>query len=329
MKSPYTGKEMRQVFEKRTWKFRGEEFLYYHTAWHCEETGEQFTTDESDTAGFVQVTNQYREKYGIPYTDEIIDVRQHYGFSASMMSKILGIGTNQYRLYEQGEVPSVSNGRLITLVMKPEVMKQMVAMAKNELDPNEYEKAMGKVQSVISDEEVSKVTAYETSRIFSSKRGRENGYAVISLNRLKNILLYVLGKCNETWNTKMNKLLFYIDFLSYRQRGMAMTGLTYKAIEYGPVPDRWERIYSEFPEVKQELRKKYDFYGSVLVPNAKAEQDLFSKEELQIMDMVCSHFGNMSSREISSQSHQETAWINHVSSHGNVSFDEAFTLNGI
>ena len=71
MKSPFTGKEMKLVYEKRTWKFRGEEYEYLHAAWRCEDTGEQFTTDESDTAGFIQVTNQYRAKYGIPYTEEI------------------------------------------------------------------------------------------------------------------------------------------------------------------------------------------------------------------------------------------------------------------
>ena len=66
MKSPFTGKEMKRIHETRLWKFRGEEYPYIHTAWQCEDSGEKFTNDDSDMAGFVQVTNQYREKYGIP-----------------------------------------------------------------------------------------------------------------------------------------------------------------------------------------------------------------------------------------------------------------------
>ena len=58
MKSPLTGKEMKLVYEKRTSNFRGEQYEFEHTAWLCEDTGEQFTTDETDTAAFVQVTNQ-------------------------------------------------------------------------------------------------------------------------------------------------------------------------------------------------------------------------------------------------------------------------------
>ena len=33
MKSPITGKEMKRVYEKRTWNFRGEQFEYLHAAW--------------------------------------------------------------------------------------------------------------------------------------------------------------------------------------------------------------------------------------------------------------------------------------------------------
>ena len=76
MKSPFTGKEMKRSQEMRLWKFRGEEYPYIHTSWLCEDSGEQFTDDASDTAGFIQVTNQYREKYGIPYTDEIVAIRK-------------------------------------------------------------------------------------------------------------------------------------------------------------------------------------------------------------------------------------------------------------
>ena len=180
MKSPFTGKEMKRVYEKRTWNFRGEQYEYEHIAWLCEDSGEQFTDDESDTVGFVQVTNQYRAKYGIPYTDEIIAVRQRYGISAAKMSLILGIGVNQYRLYEQGEVPSVSNGRMIRSIMNPKVMLEMVESSKNELSVSEYEKIISKVQAIVASSETYKMEQYETRRIFTTLRGADNGYAQLS-----------------------------------------------------------------------------------------------------------------------------------------------------
>jgi len=329
MKSPFTGKEMKRVYEKRTWNFRGEQYEYEHIAWLCEDSGEQFTDDESDTAGFVQVTNQYRAKYGIPYTDEIIAVRQRYGISAAKMSLILGIGVNQYRLYEQGEVPSVSNGRMIRSIMNPKVMLEMVECSKNELSESEYEKIISKVQAIIASSEAYKMEQYETKRIFNTSRGADNGYAQLSLNRLKNIMLYILNRCDEVWCTKMNKLLFYTDFMSYRERGMAMTGLSYRAIDFGPVPERWDRVYSEFPEVRQELRQVGDFVGSVLIASAEAANTMFTDAELKVLDAICTHFGKITSREISRISHDEEAWLNHHDKYEYIPFDDAFTIKAI
>ncbi len=329
MKSPFTGKEMTRVYEKRTWNFRGEKFEYMHVSWRCGDTGEMFTTDESDTAGFVQVTNQYREKYGIPYTDEIISIRQRYGISAAKMSQVLGIGVNQYRLYEQGEVPSVSNGRMIKSIMNPAVMLQMVESSENELSKNEYMKIMKRVKEVVMDDDSKHIEKYERNRVFAGRRGDENGYAPISLERLKNIMLFILEKCGDVWCTKMNKLLFYIDFLSYRERGMAMTGLTYKAIEFGPVPERWDRVYSEFPEIRQDLKQAGEFVGSVLKSDVKPDSAMFSDDELKIMELVCSKFMACSSRDISRLSHEEEAWINHHETRSRIPFDEAFSLRAM
>ena len=329
MKSPFTGKEMKRVYEKRTWNFRGEQYEYEHIAWLCEDSGEQFTDDESDTAGFVQVTNQYRAKYGIPYTDEIIAVRQRYGISAAKMSLILGIGINQYRLYEQGEVPSVSNGRMIRSIMNPKVMLEMVESSKNELSASEYDKIVAKVKAAIAESEAYKMEQYEIRRIFNTPRGADNGYAQLSLNRLKNIMLYILNNCDDVWCTKMNKLLFYIDFISYRERGMAMTGLSYRAIDFGPVPEKWDRVYSEFPEVRQELRQVGDFVGSVLIASVEPDYTIFTDDELKVLNSICTHFGKMSSREISRISHDEKAWIDHNENHERIPYDEAFFLNAI
>ena len=151
MKSPFTGKEMTLVHEKRTWVFRGEEYEYMHSAWKCEDSGELFTTDEMDDDSFIQVTNQYRVKYGIPFTEEIIAVRERYGLSAAKMSQILGIGVNQWRYYEAGEVPSVSNGRMIRSIMRPDVFLGYVECAKNVLGDHDYRKIVAKVSGGIEE----------------------------------------------------------------------------------------------------------------------------------------------------------------------------------
>jgi putative zinc finger/helix-turn-helix YgiT family protein len=330
MKSPFTGKEMKLVYEKRTSNFRGEQFEFEHTAWLCEDTGEQFTTDDSDTAAFVQVTNQYRAKYGIPYTDEIIDVRKRYGISAAKMSQILGIGVNQYRLYEQGEVPSVSNGRMIRSVMNPKVMLEMVESSKNEMSKSEYDRIVSKVKAVIAESEAYKLEQYETKRLFTVPRGADNGYAQISLDRLKNILLYFIEKSDGVFFTKMNKLLFYADFMAYRVTGKGMTGLAYKAIAHGPVPVRWDRIYSFYDEIDQEIVQFSDGReGTKLVSKLSPDMAEFSDDELKILEYVSQRFKNETPKQISETSHEEEAWKKYKDSDKLISFEMAFTLKAI
>ena len=85
---------MKVIYRPDTVTYRGEEYPCVVTLFQDEDGGEPFTTTESDTVWFNQVTNQYRAKYGIPYTDEIIALREKYGLSATKMSAILGFGVN-------------------------------------------------------------------------------------------------------------------------------------------------------------------------------------------------------------------------------------------
>ena len=326
MKSPFTGKEMKLVYEQRTWNFRGEEYQYTHASWLCIDSGEQFTTDETDNAAFTQVTNQYRAKYGIPFTDEIIQIRKNYGISASKMSKLLGFGINQWRLYETGEVPSVSNGRTIRSIATPTGFINILNSAKNTIDQKDYQKISNHINTLLETQENQLLKQYKTDRIFKYSRSFENGFGPTSLNKIKNVLLYILNECGETFQTKMNKILFYTDFLSYRQYGISICGFSYKALDYGPVPEHWDRIYSQFDEISQEQKIVGEKEGIVLKTTQQPDITTLTETEQQILSTICNKFKTISSAEISRISHNEPAWIECKPSCSKIPFSYAFTL---
>lgn len=326
MKSPFTGKDMTLVYEQRIWNFRGEEYKYTHASWLCIDSGEHFTTDETDNAAFAQVTNQYRAKYGIPFTDEIIQIRKNYGISASKMSKLLGFGINQWRLYEAGEVPSVSNGRTIRSISTPAGFMNILNSAKNTIEHKDFIKISNHLNSLIATQENQLLRQYKAERIFKYNRSFDNGFGATSINKIKNILLYILNECGETFQTKMNKLLFYADFLSYRQYGTSISGLSYKALDYGPVPENWDRIYSQFDEIDQEQRMTGEKEGIVLKTSEQPDTATLTEAEQKILHTICTKFRNTSSSEISRISHNETAWIECNPSHAKIPYNYAFTL---
>ena len=291
-----------------------------------DEHGEEFTTTESDSVWYNQATNQYRAKYGIPYTDEIIALRERYGVSATKMSVILGFGVNQYRLYEMGEVPSESNGKMIRSAMNPRVFLDLVESSRHQLTEREYAKITSRVNEVIKQIPEWYEERHAVGRLFLTHRGLGNGFAPQSTVRLKNLLLYIIGQMGDVFQTKMNKVLFYIDFLSYRERGIAISGLAYNAIDFGPVPQRWDRVYSAFDEIVPQPKIVLDQECTALTATAEADMTCFTDSELAVIDTVCEKMGKLSAHDISALSHNEPAWQRHLHQVETIPYEEAFGL---
>lgn len=320
---------MRVVYEPDSETYRGEKYDFIYISFQDDAEGESYTTTESDGIWLNQVTNQYRAKHGIPYTDEIIALRERYGLSASKMSVILGFGANQYRLYEMGEVPSESNGKMIRSAMNPKVFLDLVKSSRHQLADKDYDKIVAQTEEVIAKSVEWHSEQWVLDRLFCCGRGVSNGFAPLSTARLKNLLLYILGKMGDTFQTKMNKVLFYIDFLSYRERGMAISGLAYNAIDFGPVPQRWDRVYSAFDEVEQQIKLVHDQECVALTTTVAADMGGFTTEEKAIIDEVCEKMKGLSAHDISDLSHREPAWKNHLHQPETIPYSEAFSLVGV
>src|SRR5690606_12157454 len=154
MKSPITGKEMKLTKERRSMDFRKETFEIVFHYYKCEHSGEKFTTTSLDEVNMNQVYNQYRDKFNIPFPDEIIRIREKYGLSAAKMSEILGFGINSYRQYESGEMPSASNAKLIQMVEDPKKFIEMVELCVT-LDEKTKSKFIHKANSILQEKKQS------------------------------------------------------------------------------------------------------------------------------------------------------------------------------
>ena len=60
----------------------------------------------------------------------LLNLRKHYGLSSAKMSQILGFGINQYRMYEDGEVPSISNAHTIIAAKEKVIFMAFVEASK-------------------------------------------------------------------------------------------------------------------------------------------------------------------------------------------------------
>ena len=128
-----------------TVEYRGETYTYKHVNYRCEETGIEFTNTEIDEGNLERIYVQYRAKHGIPSPKELTETREMYGLSAAKMSEILGLGTNQYRLYEEGQMPSEAIGKILKSIQEPAVFLGYIEGCKNQMSPEDYEKLCMKI----------------------------------------------------------------------------------------------------------------------------------------------------------------------------------------
>lgn len=145
IESPFTGGKVLEVRDIEEKIFRGEKYSVGVCYYLCEDTGEQFTTSDQDALWTSELYSQYRIKHGIPTPEEIKALRQSYGLNYAQMSRILGFGINQFKNYEDGQVPSESNGKMLRLIANPLVLLALLEISVGEFSNAEYNRIKSKI----------------------------------------------------------------------------------------------------------------------------------------------------------------------------------------
>jgi putative zinc finger/helix-turn-helix YgiT family protein len=327
MKSPFTGGDIKLIKEKRTFEFRKLSFEIIYHYFKCIDTGEEFTNTELDELNTNQTYNQYREKEGIPFPDEITTIRSQYGLSATKMSDILGFGVNMYSKYEAGEIPSVSNGRIISVCKNPETFKKYFSRIMQQFVPKEQEEIMQKINNAVTSSILNAHEELEKCTVFGNiERGINTGYVAPNLEKARQMVLYFSQRC-APFTTKMNKLLFYSDFLNFSRYGYSISGISYRAIQKGPVPYRYDSLYFNTSDIVTIEDVFFDDKsGERFVTDKEFNANIFSKEEFESLDAVFDRFKDVKTKDIVDISHEESAWKENIGTMSIIPYNFAFDL---
>jgi putative zinc finger/helix-turn-helix YgiT family protein len=289
MKSPFTGKEMERKLEHRFITFRKEKFEILYHYYYCKDYDEQITDPALEEININQVYNQYRSKYNLPFPDEIRGIREKYDLKAANISTLLGFGINTYKNYENGEVPSEANGKLIQLSKDPSYFKHIIS-----LDPSfnakANEKLLKKIDTLIAIAEDKKDLSFIQSYIFGKESPSEfSGFKNPNMDLMTEMVVYFTENL-KPHKKELSHMLFHADFLQYRKTCFSISGSKYHNIEnLGPVPDNVNTLY-EFISNNKDIKVIIDNLSHGLcerfIPTRHFRKDLFDDIQLETMHTV-------------------------------------------
>ena len=312
---PYCKKEVEYNIEKRDLKdFRGIEVNTFENVAICNECNQDLYVNEIEDVNNKRIYQIYREKANIIKADDIIKLREKYDISQRELTSILGFGKMTINRYERGGLPTKSQSDYIKLLIENDdkfIEKVKEAYEKNNINEKTYKKIVSEeVEKEISKKEVQDNIRRYLKSVLTRKPDIYNGYKSLDLEKVENIISYIASKVKNLTITSLNKYLWYIDMLSFNERTVAITGLTYQNQKFGPTI-----VYKKYDELSL-LDDKYEREDietengntTKIISNNNFNLDKISSSEKEIIDTIIKLLKNKNVTDISEMSHREDGW---------------------
>ena len=312
---PYCKKEVEYKIEKRDLKeFRGIEVNTFENVAICNECNQDLYVNEIEDENNERIYQIYRERANIIKPEDIIKLREKYDISQRELTAILGFGKMTINRYERGGLPTKSQSDYIKLLIENDdkfIEKVKEAYEKNNINDKTYNKIISEeVEKDISKKEVQDNIRRYLRSVLNRKPDIYNGYKSLDLEKVENIISYIASKVKNLTITSLNKYLWYIDMLSFNERTVAITGLTYQNQKFGPTI-----VYKKYDELSL-LDDKYtredieteNGNTTKIISNNNFKLDKISSSEKEIIDTIIKLLKDKNVTDISEISHREDGW---------------------
>lgn len=127
--------------------------------------------------------------------------------------------------------------------------------------------------------------------------------------KFSELVLYVAERMGDDaafGATKLNKVLFFSDFLAYQSFGRSITGATYQKLPHGPAPRQLLPIQRELVEAEAARLIHREYLGRTqkrLVALRDAHTGVFQGDELDLVNQIIEALRGSSAVNVSNLSH--------------------------
>ncbi|MFR3091210.1 MAG: type II TA system antitoxin MqsA family protein [Eggerthella lenta] len=238
----------------------------------CPKCGESIGWAPIVDKGLHKLYHAYQEKMGLMLPEEIVALRKA-GFSQRVLAAILDIGVASLQRYERGCLASDSHAQLLANARDPRFLLKCLERGARKLSDEERAKACDTVRKRGLFRVDYAVVRLNVLDEIAKEKTLDTGMRAFDSDRMRETVVYLARHVHDLYRTKLNKVLFYLDFAAYRDGGEGFTGLRY-AKRRSAVPDQFELLVAGLVDDEAlALREQGD--GQVIVADARRIPSFF------------------------------------------------------
>lgn len=138
--------------------------------------------------------------------------------------------------------------------------------------------------------------------------------SIIDLRKLKELILYIAKHSEKDpcfGAVKLNKILYYSDFRTYRDLGKPITDAHYQHLEEGPAPKEMLAALKELEAegaIEYEERPYFTRRQKRVVARRQPNLVALDKDGIKIVDEVTKYLWPYNATEVKELSHKEWGW---------------------
>ncbi|MCD4708410.1 MAG: DUF4065 domain-containing protein [Candidatus Sabulitectum sp.] len=303
--------ELTEIRCKEDIKVRGEVFQVDAHYYRCPGCGEEFDTSNSDHDSLAEAYKMYREKKSMLSPLAIREFRYQYELTQKELTTLLGWGAVTLSRYENGALQNLSHDRELQEANTPAGLLKLIELTPDALSVEKRER----LKSILLSERGKRSSIlYELESALSAVRpGITNGFKRFNLEKYFGAVEFLCSR-GGVLKTKLNKLLFYADFIHFKNNQVSITGSQYAALPYGPVPNDYKKLLAimeedlSIIETEEVAYPGNDYVGEKLAALSCTNIESLSELELFTLERINAFFGTMNSTEITEESHKEKGW---------------------
>jgi len=300
--------------EKATTIIKDTAVEYEEVVYFCSTLGENdedayFIPPKVMDENLLRARNAYRQIKGLLTSDEIVEFRKKFDLSQVELARLLGWGDVTISRYESKAIQDSTYDNELRLIMEnPIMMLKMLEKNESAFESDRYTAIRAKISEFITDTFIKRQNLLNYYALYSQPC-IENGYTVLSIDKLEQVINYFASKISDLKKVLLMKLLWYSDALSFKKNHIAITGLVYIHKPMGALPLGHENIMNlSGIHVEEETPENFDYSIYHILPNDKADFSNLSVKEIEILDKVIHQFGSYNGKRIAKYMHQEYAY---------------------